>query len=587
MAKATPPPDLASEEGLAKLGANWSCDSNDAATVKLWRVSEKDDALHCEHTFHPSYTYPMFGDEETLFGYQNLHVDFNFAAHDLRLNVDVRYTKKFAPVGDIEAVDIPKALESFVPAGAFGLRKDFASALEVDQSAATFTPPGRVIHNYSVSGQHYEVWCSNLLDPRAQEIMRNSQVLMPMFIEGATVINLDDADENVYRRWKIYLVYRLVPPKPDAPPSPTISKYSLVGYATSYRLWYLSAGRAPKPAFPPDYVFPAENLSSSITATLPSLPTPVNSASPTPISSPADDPFPDTMADVDHPVRERISQFLILPPFRGAAHGTHLYTAMTALFLSDPRCLEITVEDPNEAFDDLRDYLDYARLTNNAANPGLLADPALAQGFTALRIDPDKARDAIKAMPRDKQEGALPVHAMLDVPAWRALHRASKIHHREFDRVLEMRLLSQIPAAHRTPARLALRHNAPQAADRTYYFWRCLVRERLTLHNRDSLRGLEKEEREERLAEALGNVQLDYERLLEGIRRRLEKAEAIRAVAGEEDGGGVESRGQKRKLARVVVDDEEDEDDDGGVGIGSAQANGSTNGGKKARVEEE
>ena len=459
---------------------------------------------------------------------------------------------------------------------ALGSRKEFSSALKTDTTAAAFTPPGKVIHRYSISGEEYQVWCSSLTDPRAQDMMRNAQILMPLFIEGAQEINLDDADENVFGRWKIYLLYKIVPPPINDQRHPTISKYSLVGYSTSYRLWYLAPNRTAKPTFPPDYSFPADDLSSSITSSLPNPPSTKDSS----------DPLYNTIADIDTPVRERISQFLILPPFRGTAHGTQLYTAMVSLFLGDPSCFEITVEDPNEAFDDLRDYSDLSRMLNNAANPTRLADSALSAEFQSLKIDDKGGKEAVLKLPKKNQD-AVPLESLVNMQLWNRTHRASKIHHREFDRLVEMHLLKSIPLSHRSASRIAYKHNAPQAKDREYYFWRCLVKERLRIHNRDSLADLEADERDERLNDAVTNVQHDYERILDTVRRRAEKAamvavEEVQAVEASETG-------RKRKIARVVMDDDDDdeeEEEEAGIGVVNGNANGNAGGSKKLRIDE-
>ena len=67
--------------------------------------------------FHPRFTYPIFGDEERIFGYQGLHVNLRFAAHDLRPNLEISYDRKFKPVGDTKATDIEETLKEWAPAG--------------------------------------------------------------------------------------------------------------------------------------------------------------------------------------------------------------------------------------------------------------------------------------------------------------------------------------------------------------------------------------------------------------------------------------------------------------------------------------
>lgn len=66
-------------------------------------------------TFHPEFTYPIFGDEERIFGYQGLRIRFCFASHDLRLSVKISYDKKFKSVGDTKATDIEETLKDWIP----------------------------------------------------------------------------------------------------------------------------------------------------------------------------------------------------------------------------------------------------------------------------------------------------------------------------------------------------------------------------------------------------------------------------------------------------------------------------------------
>lgn len=67
--------------------------------------------------FHPQFTYPIFGDEERIFGYQGLKINLRFTAHDLRPNLEVLYDKKFKAVGDTKATDIAETLKDWTPEG--------------------------------------------------------------------------------------------------------------------------------------------------------------------------------------------------------------------------------------------------------------------------------------------------------------------------------------------------------------------------------------------------------------------------------------------------------------------------------------
>lgn len=65
--------------------------------------------------------------------------------------------------------------------------------------------------------------------------------------------------------------------------------------------------------------------------------------------------FPDKL-------RMRISQFLILPPYQRQGVGKCLYNYLYDTFLADERVIDITVEDPNDDFQDMRDRCDVMNL---------------------------------------------------------------------------------------------------------------------------------------------------------------------------------------------------------------------------------
>ena len=295
-------------------------------------------------------------------------------------------------------------------------------------------------------------------------------------------------------------------------PSPNASPYSIVGYSTSYRFITYVPNQLTKPGMQ-DFSLPLEK--------------PV-----TPNSLPA---------------RVRISQFLILPSHHSHGHGTHLYKAMVKTFLADPTCLEITVEDPNEAFDDLRDYCDYTRLQNNGTLSKISLktdiDPKLSQKRAGVRV---------------------PTSKLLDVPLLERIRKKNKIAPRQFYRLVEMCLLSRIaPHARQAgTARLTQRGRSSNVDDRAFYYWRLLVKQRIYKKNKDVLIQLDRAERVDKVEQTVGEQAGDYERLLRGMENW--------------DGGeGNESFERKGRGKRKVVADDDDEDEDMSMsmdGVGESAA---------------
>lgn len=92
-----------------------SCDANDA--VQITMVQPDQEKPKTLSGFHPAFTYPIFGEEEQIFGYKGLIIRLRFAAHNLRPHVHVSYDEKFSAVEDTGPVDITKALKDFLPEG--------------------------------------------------------------------------------------------------------------------------------------------------------------------------------------------------------------------------------------------------------------------------------------------------------------------------------------------------------------------------------------------------------------------------------------------------------------------------------------
>lgn len=94
-----------------------STNANEAVSISF--VQPGNTSPVALSTFHPRFTYPIFGEEECIFGYQGLDINLRFAAHDLLPNVSVKYDKKFKTVNDTEALDIEETLKQWMPEGEY------------------------------------------------------------------------------------------------------------------------------------------------------------------------------------------------------------------------------------------------------------------------------------------------------------------------------------------------------------------------------------------------------------------------------------------------------------------------------------
>ncbi|MCJ1446751.1 MAG: histone acetyltransferase 1 [Stictis urceolatum] len=476
----------------------WASNSNDAVQISL--VQPGNYASRSISSFAPTFTYPIFGEEEQIFGYKDLSIDIAFAAHDLYPNVCISFESKFKEIGDTKATDLLELLKDFLPPYAFESQESFESRFQ-DSDASSFKPPGQLFSNYSRDGRSYEIWCGELTDPAVKLLLERMQIFVSFFIEAGTPLTLDD-QEWTLARWRVFFIYE----KLHTPLTPNGSVYSIVGYSTSYRfLTYL----------------PVKSNTAAVTEIPPKEPLPVSSL----------------------PCRGRISQFLILPPHQGQSHGSELYSTMVDVFLKDKTCIEITIEDPNESFDDLRDYCDFNRLKAKGT-------------FEQLKIN----TDIDPKLTRRRNGVLVPTSKLIDKDMFRTLKSREKIAPRQWNRLVEMYLLSQIPKYVRESgtSRLTQKAKASNPDDRGFYYWRLLAKQRIYKQNKDVLAQLEVSERLEKLEETL-NSQLDeYLRLLQRLdERRGSRKDDEEEANGEEAAPTASTRERKRK---VIEDDDEDED---------------------------
>lgn len=510
----------------------WSAKSNEALHLEL-----HDGQGEVLQTFNPEFTYSIFGDEEAIFGYQDLDIQLSFASHNLEPRLRVNYGKKFEQLGDVAATDIEELMRDFLPPVAF------EKTPRSSEEAYKWKPPGKQVHSYTNDKVNYEIWCADLSNKEARKILENVQVLVPLFIEGGSALELDH--EGTAKRWKLWLLYANY--NNAIPSNPTISQYELAGYATSYRVFTFPSREIPSKAdlelFLPTYQGIDEFLPP------PSLNIP-NETMPTINPGGLQTPL-------DFPSRERLSQFLILPPHHRRGHGVQLYKTMLHNLTSRPNVREMTVEDPNEAFDDLRDLCDLHTLR---ANPTF---SSLALNTTTIPAE------------KLKRDAPIPVETIVPLPQRQTVLAEAKIDQRQFDRMVEAHLLSTIPAQHRSRSRITRKEKSSNDLDRAYYFWRLYVKHRLYVFNRDQLKQAEAEERVEKLEAAADSVEEGYVKLLERV-------EGLRDREGDAIGGaegGVRSVRGKRKRAVALEDDAEDEEGGEGEGV----SGGGSGNGKKAR----
>ncbi|PLW58306.1 hypothetical protein PCANC_00808 [Puccinia coronata f. sp. avenae] len=428
---------------VAKDPARWACDGSGALSLRLARGKAASAQLppkeqHLITSFHPRFVYPLFGEEEIIYGYEDLDVQLAFNSSTLKNYLSINYTAMLPESSAAKPDSIEEVIYKFIPPDYTKSEATFNADLE---SAGTnrFIPPGKKISSYrslpskgKTKSEHflsskrwerctsdqmeeeeeviYELWAANWKTPGFREYHRRMQILVLLYIEGGSYIEEDDD------RWEFVVLFeRRKLKSSDENTNPYT--YHFCGYVSLYSFYH----------------------------------------------------YPSS-------IRLRLSQFIILPPYQSNGHGSMLYSQIFQYLLTRPEVAELTLEDPSESFEDLRDKEDLKMLLEN-------------------NLFNEKPMSELIPFPREWYE---------------ATRTKWKLASRQFSRLLELALRWKFAS---------LQEPNKEKLERLY---RIAVKERLYRFNYDSLVNLPKEERRERLEDTFQNVMEDYDRLLRGERREID-----------------------------------------------------------------
>ncbi|KAI0480118.1 histone acetyltransferase type B catalytic subunit [Xylariaceae sp. FL0804] len=525
----------------------WTVDANEA--LKLLLVRPTESGIERIESFSPKFTYAIFGEDERIFGYKGLKINLLYDARDLRPSISVTSSKKFNAVGEVEAVNIKETMKEFLPPVVFQSRQDYHTALKGISNQ--WSPPGTLVKTIEKNGETYEVWQGTMADAAVKRMLRRIQVMVLLYIEGGSYIGLKedgtDQTDAELAKWSVFFIY-----KKSVSGAPDKHEYTFQGFSTVYDFWmYQLPSPPPSPGRPK-----------------------------TPIQPRVDDDWElpaGVMPLKEMPRRARISQFLILPPYQGKGIGALLYSTIFELHMSSPSTKELTVEDPNEDFDLLRDLCDMKYLRANVPE------------FAALEVNtsvavPQKGgilqngTEISSSGPAGSSSSSAP-GGIVDIDGLERLRTKAKIAPRQFWRLVEMHLMSKLPASVRPRADSSTSEletakgtgtgtaTASRADLHAYTLWRLLLKQRLYRRNVTLLAEFETTERILKLNETVDNVEWEYARILERLegtagtgsgssKGAAATANGKRKAPGDEAGGegGAEGEAPSSKKVRIADD---------------------------------
>ncbi|KAI4484376.1 hypothetical protein M0802_013103 [Mischocyttarus mexicanus] len=241
--------------------------SNECLEFKL--VRDVGDLEDNKTSFKPYMSHQVFGDSETIFGYQDLKVKLYYSAGSLETYLGMTYSEKVNKLTyDVEADEVLPKVASYLAPKIHSNLDTFVESLKKDK---TFRPFGELIYSFSINDKsttrQFEVYKADMSYKGFREYHERLQTFVLWFEKYKT------------------------------PSGHT--QYGTIGFSTVYQY----------------YAYPNQ-------------------------------------------IRPRIAQVLILPLFQNMGLCTHLLRGIYCEYTGKSNVKDITVEDPSNAFQRIRDYVD-------------------------------------------------------------------------------------------------------------------------------------------------------------------------------------------------------------------------------------
>ncbi|EMG47732.1 HAT1 Histone acetyltransferase type B catalytic subunit [Candida maltosa Xu316] len=372
----------------------WTASSNDA--LKLF-VTNGEKAVN----FQPTFTYPIFGDAETIYGYKDLDIFLCFDHFTFKPFLNIKYSDKLT--NDSEIIDVKETMDKYVPKSTI-FKDEIKWVDSIKEEKETYKIPGELVDSFNANGKEYDIYKIDLSSDSGYELHQRLQILVLLFIEAGSFIDAKD------ELWNLYVFYEKG------------TESSIVGFTTAYNYWK----------------YPGAKKFDS----------------------------------VEHEVRIKISQFVILPMYQSKGLGQLFYNHLFNKWLKNDSIVEVVVEDPNESFDDLRDRADLKRLND---------DPS----FNFNDVTPNVNKDWIEKT-----------------------RKSLKLEKRQFARLLEIILLFK------------LKQGVPGVTKKNV---RLFIKKRLYDKNKEGLAQFDDDTKKDKLQTAYQALEEDYFRLLGDLKLNIKR----------------------------------------------------------------
>ena len=288
-----------------------------------------------DDSFKPEYTHQIFGDEEVIFGYKNLHIDYYLTPGLLDAYIGVKCREKISPqrFDGIEPDDVYAAFKEFGCSPGFTKNIDTFCSDKLKQDRE-FTPYGNKIYEYTkeVNGQAastFEIYkmdssCADFENQKFIDYILRVQTMLVYFIETSCFVDTEDP------QWVYYLLYEKR--KNTSSQSGKLNsgyRYVTIGYLSVYNY----------------YAYPDK-------------------------------------------IRARISQIMVFPKYQNAGHGAEMVECVFRDACHNQQIIDVTAESPSPEFMRLRDFITTKMCSSL---PVFKNKETLAKGFST-----EMAQEALK-----------------------------------------------------------------------------------------------------------------------------------------------------------------------------------------------
>lgn len=189
----------------------WTSSLNEVTTVYI------TDNEGSAQAFKPAFTYPIFGDAESIFGFQELSILLCFDAVTFLPFLNVKWSSK---LDEIEVDPKEKMLEFLPESTVFKDELKWRDAIDAEQK--DYKIPGEIVgEKFTKEGEEYAIYKLDLTSDQGIELHKRLQVLVLLFIEAGSYIEFKDL------LWDIYVMFKVT--NPALP--------EVVGFTTAYNYW--------------------------------------------------------------------------------------------------------------------------------------------------------------------------------------------------------------------------------------------------------------------------------------------------------------------------------------------------------------